>query len=487
MTQPQKTTRTGIRAWALGLAAMLVAAATAFTIASAGAVGIDCTMASVMPTAGSTTLEYVKPSTQNADRIDYKLTGTIRWDSQDALNCFKKGTVDWAFEQEIQYPTWFDRKIWGETFSMPSESHPYIDTTVSDKPGTGTGLSFGIFRPETLTAGVDYTYSYDLFLPDPPEGKQWIRVAGEVAEKQCSNAGPWCVGLRGDRLKSDAWIGDNGGFDAYGTTCWAWRSDGSKPVDCTPASASNSSEPATPTDEESAPVATEPLSFDIDEQPFICNDELRKFGTVSNAVPGELIYFNSPQAPGLVPGTADSSGVLGLTWSCSSEEAGPVTLNAESASGRTGSVTFDMAAPEPAAPTPPPDPAPAPAPAPPPSEPAPQPAPEPVPAEPTCSTFTVWAQNRWDPQGASLRAQPDHNSEWLAGFAGNAALTVDGWTHGSQPYPDNPGPFNNDVWYHLADGSGWVSFAAVRGGETSYDPNSGDGGPPAEIPSECEI
>ena len=115
--------------------------------------------------------------------------------------------------------------------------------------------------------------------------------------------------------------------------------------------------------------------------------------------------------------------------------------------------------------------------------------PSPTPVQPPpakCAAFTVYAQNRWNPNGAALRGAPDHTSPKLGGFTGNTPLSVDGWTYGSTPYPNNPAPFNSNVWFHLSNGSGWVSFPGVRGAPTSYDPASNDGGPAAPVRPECK-
>ncbi len=107
---------------------------------------------------------------------------------------------------------------------------------------------------------------------------------------------------------------------------------------------------------------------------------------------------------------------------------------------------------------------------------------------PVCSPFTVYSQNAWDPLGTSKRASPDHTSTKVGSYSGNSQIRVNGWTYGSTPYPANPAPFNNNVWYRVADGSGWVSFPGVRGGPTTYDPTQNDNpGPPAPTPSECKV
>lgn len=105
-----------------------------------------------------------------------------------------------------------------------------------------------------------------------------------------------------------------------------------------------------------------------------------------------------------------------------------------------------------------------------------------------CGSFQVFAQNRWPVYGAALREQPNVLSKQIGGFPGNKSITVNGWVHGRAAYPTNTPPWNNDVWYHLADGSGWVSFGGVRATPTSQDPSgqSKDGGPPATISSNCQ-
>jgi len=105
-----------------------------------------------------------------------------------------------------------------------------------------------------------------------------------------------------------------------------------------------------------------------------------------------------------------------------------------------------------------------------------------------CEPFTVYAQNRWQPPGARLLMAPNHKSRPIReyGFAPNQLITVDGWVHGSRPYPHNPEPWNSNIWYHVF-GGGWVAFAAVRELPTSQDPTlrAADGGAPAPTPESC--
>jgi hypothetical protein len=204
------------------------------------------------PTQGTLTLAFVRPSTDNPDRNDYHLSGTIEWDSQESLDCFAQGTIDHAYEHSITYGTHFDRKLWNVDLSdFPVDAGAYIDTTADDNFDPHTDLSFGIFRPETLTAGHAYSFSFDLFLPNnPSNGKQWILLAGQVLNYQCSRPGPWCVGLDSEvngYTNDPPFIGWTRGFALQGTTCWAWHL-GLSPTDCSPPTpqATSSSTPAPP-------------------------------------------------------------------------------------------------------------------------------------------------------------------------------------------------------------------------------------------------
>ena len=61
------------------------------------------------------------------------------------------------------------------------------------------------------------------------------------------------------------------------------------------------------------------------------------------------------------------------------------------------------------------------------------------------------------------------------------------WAHTSAAYPNNTPPFNNDLWFHLANREGWVTFAAVRGAATLLDPTGqANGGQPAPTPANCQ-
>jgi hypothetical protein len=194
------------------------------------------------------------------------------------------------------------------------------------------------------------------------------------------------------------------------------------------------------------------LSVRLDENPFICDSTSHHLGMISGAQPGERIAFTSSTVPGLLPGTADGNGNLGLIWQCDPTQNGQSwSVNATSASGRTGSFTVTGGA-------------------------APQPA-------PTCTPWGGYAQGQWSPSGAALRDAPAGNK--IGGFPASTPLTFDRWTTAGSPlYPGNPAPYNSNQWLHLANGSGWVSFPGVRADQEAYDPASGPGAA-VPLPDAC--
>lgn len=106
----------------------------------------------------------------------------------------------------------------------------------------------------------------------------------------------------------------------------------------------------------------------------------------------------------------------------------------------------------------------------------------------SCGVFELYAQNRWPPYGASKRAAPNLSAKKVGDFGPNEIVAVDGWVHSERVYPENPPPFYTDIWFHLSDNSGWVSFAAVRAVSTSPAATNldQDGGPPAPAPPQCK-
>lgn len=126
------------------------------------------------------------------------------------------------------------------------------------------------------------------------------------------------------------------------------------------------------------------------------------------------------------------------------------------------------------------------------SQPPPSPSPSAAPGvigfQGGCAPFVVYAQNRWPAYGAAIRTAPSQTAKKIEGRAANEVIAVNGWVHSEVAYSWDPPPFNNDVWFHLADGSGWVSFAGVRGTVTQPDTtlHDPDGGPPAPMDAGCE-
>lgn len=106
-----------------------------------------------------------------------------------------------------------------------------------------------------------------------------------------------------------------------------------------------------------------------------------------------------------------------------------------------------------------------------------------------CEPFAVYAQNRWDPLGASERSEPDVLAQKIGSFAGNEVIAVDGWVKTGTPvYPTNTPPWDSDIWFHTVHEDGWVSFPGVRGEPTLPDPSAAaDGGRPAPTAAECEM
>jgi hypothetical protein len=104
-----------------------------------------------------------------------------------------------------------------------------------------------------------------------------------------------------------------------------------------------------------------------------------------------------------------------------------------------------------------------------------------------CDPFSVHAQNRFDPFGAALRVAPYREAAQVGGYDPNQLVPVDGWVRTRAPYPTNPAPFNSDVWFHVADDKGWVSFAGVRADPTepALTGFEVDGSRPAPTPPEC--
>lgn len=104
-----------------------------------------------------------------------------------------------------------------------------------------------------------------------------------------------------------------------------------------------------------------------------------------------------------------------------------------------------------------------------------------------CQPFKIYAQNRWNPLGTAIREAPYPDAKQIGGFAPNQILFVNGWVRTRTGVETNTPPWNSDQWFHLADDTGWVSFAGVRADPTPFDPTGldPDGGRPVPTAPEC--
>ena len=105
-----------------------------------------------------------------------------------------------------------------------------------------------------------------------------------------------------------------------------------------------------------------------------------------------------------------------------------------------------------------------------------------------CASYFIYGQNRWAPYGAAIRAAPNRKGEQLGAVAGNKLVYVDGWVHTESAQPSNYPPWNSNIWFHLADDSGWISYPGTRAVPTPQDPTGQDanGGTPAPTPAACQ-
>jgi hypothetical protein len=104
-----------------------------------------------------------------------------------------------------------------------------------------------------------------------------------------------------------------------------------------------------------------------------------------------------------------------------------------------------------------------------------------------CAAFNLHAQNQFDPVGTLIWDSPSPTSTSFRGFSPNQLITVDGWVRTRSPYPTNSAPWDSDIWFHLANDAGWVTFAGVRSVPTGPGPNGNQepGSDPAPVDSAC--
>ena len=105
-----------------------------------------------------------------------------------------------------------------------------------------------------------------------------------------------------------------------------------------------------------------------------------------------------------------------------------------------------------------------------------------------CTSYFVYGQNRWAPYGAAIRAAPNREARQLGAVAGNKLVYVNGWVQTESAQPSNYPPWNSNIWFHLSDNSGWISYPGTRAIPTPQDPSGQDsnGGTPAPTPAACE-
>lgn len=102
-----------------------------------------------------------------------------------------------------------------------------------------------------------------------------------------------------------------------------------------------------------------------------------------------------------------------------------------------------------------------------------------------CTTFRIYAQNKFNPVGSAIRTAPTPTAPIMRTIAPNYQMFANGYVQGDVAYPLNRPPLNNNIWFHLSDG-GWVSFAGVRSLPTDLDPTGrGDDGPLVPLLSQC--
>ena len=105
-----------------------------------------------------------------------------------------------------------------------------------------------------------------------------------------------------------------------------------------------------------------------------------------------------------------------------------------------------------------------------------------------CEPFLVYGQNRYAPVNARILVAPYRESHQIGSLVANKIAYVDGWVRTESGNPSAGEPWNSNVWFHLVDDQGWVSFGGVRALPTSLDETGFDtyGGEPVPVLAECE-
>jgi hypothetical protein len=104
-----------------------------------------------------------------------------------------------------------------------------------------------------------------------------------------------------------------------------------------------------------------------------------------------------------------------------------------------------------------------------------------------CQPFNLYAQNEFEPYGTLIWAEPSPHADRAQGFAANELISVDGPVRTRSPYTTNSAPWDSNIWFHLTNDSGGVSFAGVRATQTVHDPEAGfgPGTSPSPTDSDC--
>ncbi len=95
------------------------------------------------------------------------------------------------------------------------------------------------------------------------------------------------------------------------------------------------------------PGPEQDIQATVEEDPFVCDGESRRFAVLANFAPVEVVDFTSDQASGLIDGRADADGSLPIRWQCGRDDVGKTwTLTATGVdSGRSITISFTGAEP----------------------------------------------------------------------------------------------------------------------------------------------
>lgn len=114
--------------------------------------------------------------------------------------------------------------------------------------------------------------------------------------------------------------------------------------------------------------------------------------------------------------------------------------------------------------------------------------------DPECHETTVFAQHKFQPDGAYLRIAPYKEARILRILEGNDPIGIKGYIEIGEPtYQHNPDPIKGEYWFHVTKPqAGWVNSAAVRAAiipDEQFDPTGmdPDNGPLVPVLPECNL